>query len=59
VYKIINKDGEDYASKTIIKTGRNNGDFIEVINGLNVNDEIVSEGARKLTNNSIVKIINN
>jgi len=59
VYKIIKKDGKNYASKTIIETGRNNGNFIEVLNGINIGDEIVSEGARKITNNSEVKIINN
>ena len=59
VYKIINKDGKNYALKTIIETGKNNGNFIEVLNGLTENDEIVSEGARKITNNSEVKIINN
>lgn len=59
VYKIIKKDGKNYASKTIIETGRNNGDFIEVLKGVSISDEIVSEGARKITNNSEVKIINN
>ena len=59
VYKIINKDGKNYALKTIIETGKNNGNFIEVLRGLTENDEIVIEGARKLTNNSEVKIINN
>ena len=59
VYKIINKKGRSYSSKTIIQTGKDNGDFVEVLKGLSANDEVVSEGARKLTNNSIVKIINN
>ena len=59
VYKITNKDGKNYALKTIIETGKNNGNFIEVLKGLTENDEIVSEGARKITNNSEVKIINN
>ena len=59
VYKIIKKDGKNYASKTIIETGRNNGDFIEVLKGVNISDEIVSEGTRKITNNTEVKIINN
>ena len=59
VYKIINKDGKNYALKTIIETGKNNGNFIEVLKGLSENDEIVSEGARKITNNNEVKIINN
>tara|TARA_B110000908_G_scaffold198_1_gene252 strand:- start:304 stop:1458 length:1155 start_codon:yes stop_codon:yes gene_type:complete len=59
VYKIIKKEGKSYASKTIIQTGENNGNYVEVIKGLSINDEVVSEGARKLTNNSVVKIINN
>jgi membrane fusion protein (multidrug efflux system) len=59
VYKIIKKEGKNYASKTIIQTGKNNGNYVEVIKGLSIDDEVVSEGARKLTNNSIVKIINN
>ena len=59
VYKIIKKDGKNYALKTIVQTGRNNGDFIEVLKGVSIGDEIVSEGARKITNNSEVKIINN
>ena len=59
VYKIIKKEGKTYASKTVIQTGKNNGNYVEVIKGLSINDEVVSEGARKLTNNSVVKIINN
>ena len=59
VYKIIKEDGKNYALKTIVQTGRNNGDFIEVLKGVGIGDEIVSEGARKITNNSEVKIINN
>jgi|TARA_B110000495_G_scaffold202266_1_gene221907 RND family efflux transporter MFP subunit len=59
VYKIIKKEGKSYASKTIIQTGENNGNYVEVLKGLSINDEVVSEGARKLTNNSVVKIINN
>ncbi|MDA9284592.1 efflux RND transporter periplasmic adaptor subunit [Flavobacteriaceae bacterium] len=59
VYKIIKKDGKNYALKTIVQTGRNNGDFIEVLKGVSIGDEVVSDGARKITNNSEVKIINN
>ena len=59
VYKIIKKEGKTYASKTVIQTGENNGNYVEVLKGLSINDEVVSEGARKLTNNSVVKIINN
>jgi multidrug efflux pump subunit AcrA (membrane-fusion protein) len=59
VYKVERKDNKTSVFKTIIKTGTNNGNQIEVIQGLNINDEIVSEGIRKLTNNARVKIINN
>ena len=59
VYKIIKKEGKTYASKTVIQTGKNNGNYVEVIKGLSIDDEVVSEGARKLTNNGVVKIINN
>ena len=56
VYKIYRKEKKAYASKTIIKTGKNNGNYIEVISGLSINDEIVIEGMRKLFDNTRVKI---
>ena len=59
VYKIERKEKKTYVSKTIIKIGGNNGNHIEVLSGLSENDEIVSEGIRKLIDNSRVKIINN
>lgn len=59
VYKIERKEKKTYVSKTIIKIGENNGNHIEVLSGLSENDEIVSEGIRKLIDNSRVKIINN
>ena len=57
VYKIYRKEKKVYASKTIIKTGKNNGNYIEVLSGLSVDDEIVIEGMRKLVDNTRVKII--
>lgn len=59
VYKIERKEKKTYVSKTIIKIGENDGNHIEVLSGLSENDEIVSEGIRKLIDNSRVKIINN
>jgi len=57
VYKISRKEKKAYASKTVIKTGKSNGNFIEVISGLSIDDEIVVEGMRKLVDNNRVKII--
>jgi len=57
VYKIYRKEKKVYASKTIIKTGKNNGNYIEVLSGISVDDEIVIEGMRKLVDNTRVKII--
>ncbi len=56
VYKIYRKEKKAYASKTIIKTGENNGNYIEVTSGLSADDEIVIEGMRKLFDNTRVKI---
>jgi len=58
VYKIYRKEKKNYVSKTIIKTGKNNGNYIEVLSGLSVDDEIVIEGMRKIVDNTRVKIIN-
>ena len=57
VYKLYSKNNKDYVSKTIIETGKSDGKNIEVISGLNQGDFIVSEGIRKLVDNSRVKII--
>ena len=57
VYKIYRKEKKNYVSKTIIKTGKNNGNYIEVLSGLSVDDEIVIEGMRKIVDNTRVKII--
>ena len=57
VYKLYSKNNKDYVSKTTIETGKSDGKNIEVISGLNQGDFIVSEGIRKLVDNSRVKII--
>ena len=57
VYKLYTKNNKDYVSKTTIETGKNDGKNIEVISGLSQGDLIVSEGIRKLVDNSRVKII--
>ena len=57
VYKLYSKNNKDYVSKTTIETGKSDGKNVEVISGLNQGDFIVSEGIRKLVDNSRVKII--
>jgi len=57
VYKLYSKNNKDYVTKTTIKTGKSDGKNIEVTSGLNQGDFIVSEGIRKLVDNSRVKII--
>ena len=57
IYKLYTKNNKDYVSKTTIETGKNDGKNIEVISGLIQGDLIVSEGIRKLVDNSRVKII--
>jgi len=58
IYKIDKKNDEVYVYKMIVKTGKNSGKFVEIISGLNENDEIVSEGIRKLTDKTKVRIVN-
>ena len=58
VYKIYTNNDKNYVSKTIVKTGKNNGENIELLSGINPGDMIVSEGIRKLVDKSRVKIIN-
>jgi len=65
-----NADGEQYiyvlkdkkndkalAQRVIIKTGKTQGDVIEVLEGLNDGDEIINEGARSVEDGQSVKII--
>lgn len=58
IYVITNKDGNKaHAKQVIIKTGKTQGDVIEVLEGLEDNIEIVQDGARSVKDGQIVKII--
>ncbi|MBO6607773.1 efflux RND transporter periplasmic adaptor subunit [Psychroserpens sp.] len=60
VYTVTDKsDSMATAKRAIIKTGKTQGDFIEVVNGLNSTDEIIKEGARSVKDGQQVKIIRN
>jgi len=55
---VIKNNGKTTAKKTIVKTGKTQGDIIEITNGLTSGDEIISEGARSVTDGQTVKILN-
>lgn len=65
-----NADGEEYlyiiekkvknigvAKKIIIKTGQTEGDFIEVLSGIENGAEVILEGARSIKDGQEVKVI--
>lgn len=58
IVKDKTENDEAVAEKRIIETGLTQGDFIEVIEGLQAGDEIIMEGARSVSNDQKVKIIN-
>ena len=58
VYILENKtDSIATAKRVIIKTGKIQGDVIEVLNGIDNNTEIVQEGARSVKDGQKVKLI--
>ena len=60
IYVVKNKTAnkEAIAERLIIKTGRTQGDVIEVLGNLPVGTEIILEGARSVNNGQTVKVIN-
>jgi RND family efflux transporter MFP subunit len=60
IYVITNKNSnnEGDAKRVIIKTGRTQGDIIEVLEGIDDGAEIVKEGARSVKDGQTVKVIN-
>ncbi|MFD2822293.1 efflux RND transporter periplasmic adaptor subunit [Lacinutrix iliipiscaria] len=53
-----NTNDEGVATKVIIKTGKTQGDVIEVLEGIKDGAEIVKEGARSIKDKQTVKVIN-
>ena len=53
-----NNNDEGVAKKVIIKTGRTQGDVIEVLEGIANGAEIINEGARSVEDGQTVKVIN-
>jgi len=60
IYVVVSKDakGIGTANRVIIKTGRTQGDVIEVLNGLENGAEIIMEGARSVRDGQDVEVIN-
>ena len=54
----INNDNEATAKKMIVKTGKTQGDFVEILEGVSSDDIIVKEGARNVKDGQNVKILN-
>lgn len=58
VYTIIDKiDNKAKAKRVIITTGKTQGDYIEVLSGLENGNEIIQEGARSVKDGQEVKIL--
>lgn len=59
VYVVAEKDEKDegIAHKTIITTGKTQGDVIEVLSGIENGTEVIKEGARSVKDNQTVKVI--
>ena len=58
IVKNKTKNNEVQTEKTIITTGKMQGDLIEVLSGIEDGSEIIEEGARSIREGQIVKIIN-
>ncbi len=53
----ISKDNLAVAKKTIITTGKTQGDFVEVLSGIESGQSIIVEGARSVKEGQTVKIL--
>lgn len=60
VYVITDKNNKNQgvANKVIIKTGKTQGDVIEVLDGIKDGAEVVKEGARSVKDKQTVEVIN-
>ena len=59
VYAISDKtDNQAKAKRVFIETGKTQGDYIEILSGLENGSEIINEGARSVKDGQSVKILN-
>ena len=59
VYLASNTTDDSFAeaAKVIVKTGRTQGDFVEILAGINAGDNIIKEGARSVREGQQIQII--
>ena len=59
IYTAVDSDDENkaVAKKQIISTGRTSGDLVEVLQGIEVGDLVINEGARNVREGQTVRII--
>ncbi len=58
ITKGLNKENEAVATRQIVRTGKTQGDYVEIISGISDGDTIVNEGARSVKDGQTVKILN-
>ena len=60
VYVVKNKKSnqEAVATRVVVKTGKTQGDVIEVLANLPAGTEVIEEGARSVNNGQTVRVIN-
>lgn len=57
VYVISNrKDDKGFAKQTVVKTGKTQGDIIEILSGVHVGDMLIKAGARSVKDGQEIKI---
>jgi RND family efflux transporter MFP subunit len=59
VVKSKKENNEGITKRVIIKTGKTQGNEIEVLKGIENGDEIIKEGARSVKDGQTVKVLNN
>ena len=52
------KDSIGVAKQTVVKTGKTQGDYIEILAGISEGDQLIEEGARSIKNGQEVKVTN-
>ena len=57
VYVVNTKDGKSIAKQVVIKTGKTQGDVIEVLEGIKNGMKIINDGARSVKDSQEVKIL--
>lgn len=56
---VLRQEGDTYfAERRIVQTGKTQGDFIEVLDGITPGELLITEGAKKVTDGQQVQYIN-